>query len=430
MAVVIQPRRSRFAVIVLAVFVESIIAGAITPITGELFDPSDGLLARQFTDPVDRDLALAYSFAIYPVALILLGPLVGRAADSRGRRPIIIAALLMSGMGNLVSGLGALAGSPLVFCIGRTISSGLLVAIGVFLAVFADIAADAADRVRTMGWAFVSAISGAAIGFLGASIVLAAFVGTDLARAVPYLVLGLAGMVNALAVAALLPETLRRSVRVRSDTDDQSGFWVRGHGARLVRLSILHLGLVFAWTGVFHVASDTILRRYGVEDWQLAAILGVSALLLALFALFLPPYLRRTLGYGTVIGLSGALMGLTIMGLAITFIPVLAAVMLAIFLVAYICQEVPKLSYVAEWAGDSLRGRFLSFFCVLSAFATGASYLASGALQPVSDIVMLSAFGLVAAMSGALAFGLPEPEPPRALDPEDVFERTGLRERY
>jgi DHA1 family tetracycline resistance protein-like MFS transporter len=139
--------------------------------------------------------------AAYAIAQLLFTPLVGTLSDRVGRRPVIVATLLLEA-GGLVG--TAVAGSVPALLAARFVGGIGGSSIGSAQAVVADVT-DEGDRTRAMG------IVGAAIGL---GFVVGPSVGAVLALvgpAVPFWAAAAVAIVNAAFVAARLPETGRPS---------------------------------------------------------------------------------------------------------------------------------------------------------------------------------------------------------------------------
>jgi len=153
--------------------------------------------------------AIGLMMASYSVAQFMFTPIVGALSDRFGRRPTIVAALILEGLGLIGT---ALAGSVAMLIATRFISGIGGSSIGSAQAVVADVT-DESNRARGMG--FIGAAIG--IGFVvgpGAGALLSL-----LGPSAPFWGSAVVVLVDALLVALILPETVtvgRREERVRA----------------------------------------------------------------------------------------------------------------------------------------------------------------------------------------------------------------------
>ena len=191
-------RRAIVAVAVAAVTIDTALLGLIAPLLPDIerrTGASDG--------------ALGASFAAYAVPIVLFSLPLGRLADSRGRRGLVIAGLLLAAAG---SALIATSESIWALMLGRGIQGlGSASSWIAALALVSDLAPPG-RRGEAIGFALAAtgagSIAGPALGGVTADL---------LSYAAPFLIVCGVSLALALAAAAVLPpESRRRTPKTRS----------------------------------------------------------------------------------------------------------------------------------------------------------------------------------------------------------------------
>lgn len=217
---------------------------------------------------------------IYALAQFLFTPLLGTLSDRYGRRPIILAALLIEA---LSLALSALAGSLLFLLMARFIGGLGASNIGSAQAVVADVT-PAEGRARGMG------LIGAAIGL---GFVVGPALGGILAplgTAVPFWVAMLVALANALLVLRFLPETRWSGTTRAPASPAPPGTWVLLAGwrqalrhpvvARLVAVNLLFTGAFTAMETVFVLFTQHTLGWTAMQNGYIFTYIGVLIVLM------------------------------------------------------------------------------------------------------------------------------------------------------
>ncbi len=170
---------------------------------------------------------------IFALAQFIFTPILGSLSDRFGRKPIIIASLLIEAFSLALTGF---AGSLIVLLIARFIGGIGASNIGSAQAVVADVTPPE-GRARGMG------IIGAAIGL---GFVIGPAIGgilSPIGPAVPFMVAMVVAIVNALLVMVFLPETHKVLGVSKTNTSDklQSGALTAGLGQLLRNPTLTHL---------------------------------------------------------------------------------------------------------------------------------------------------------------------------------------------
>jgi multidrug resistance protein len=173
--------------------------------------------------------------ASYSLAQVLFAPLWGRFSDRVGRKPALIASLVGTAVGSLLTGL---AGSLWILFLGRIVDGISGASVSVAQAAVADVAPPP-ERPRLLG------LLGAAfgIGFVVGPALggLAALGGKEL----PFLLAAAIAGTNALIALRRLPETRPSAAPadVRAEVDDDTG------SGRLTRLALVMFAATVAFSG-------------------------------------------------------------------------------------------------------------------------------------------------------------------------------------
>lgn len=212
---------------------------------------------------------------IYALAQFIFTPILGSLSDRFGRKPIIIASLLIEAFSLALTGF---AGSLVVLLIARFIGGIGASNIGSAQAVVADVTPPE-GRARGMG------MIGAAIGL---GFVIGPAIGGILAPigpAVPFIVAMTVAIINALLVLLFLPEThnVREISKSGASDIEQKGLLPSGLGQllrnkTLVRLMVINLLFTTAFTAmeaVFALFSQHTFGWMAKENGYIFAYVGL-----------------------------------------------------------------------------------------------------------------------------------------------------------
>ncbi|HXZ03381.1 MAG TPA: MFS transporter, partial [Ktedonobacteraceae bacterium] len=216
---------------------------------------------------------------IYALAQFIFTPILGSFSDRFGRKPIIIASLLIEAFSLALTGF---AGSLVVLLVARFIGGIGASNIGSAQAVVADVTPPK-ERARGMG------MIGAAIGL---GFVVGPAIGgllSPIGPAVPFLVAMVVAIVNALLVLLFLPEThkIRGFPKTNSDAKLQSGLLLAGLGkllrnTTLTRLIVINLLFTIAFTAmeaVFALFSQHMFGWTAKENGYIFTYVGLIIVL-------------------------------------------------------------------------------------------------------------------------------------------------------
>ena len=183
-------RRSTLAFLLVTVFVDMLGLGIVVPIVPALMTAVTG-------DPAAGARWSGWIDASFGITQFLAAPLLGRAADRFGRRPVLVAALGFLGLDYLAH---ALAGRPVTMLVAHALAGALAGTMTVVNAYIAD-TTPPEDRPRAYGYV------GAAfsVGFV-AGPVIGGLLGAVSPR-LPFLVAAALAGANALYGAVVLPES-------------------------------------------------------------------------------------------------------------------------------------------------------------------------------------------------------------------------------
>lgn len=308
-------RRAIVAIAVAAVTIDTALLGLIAPLLPDIerrTGASDG--------------ALGASFAAYAVPIVLLSLPLGRLADSRGRRGLVIAGLLLAAAG---SALIAISESIWALMLGRGIQGlGSAASWIAALALVSDLAPPG-RRGEAIGFALAAtgagSIAGPALGGVMADL---------LSYAAPFLIVCGVSLALALAAVVVLPPESRRRTPETVSRATIRGPVGSGIGAvaaamtlagasalglievvapldfdRRLDLSSAGIGLLFAGSIAVDAALAPVGGRWGDQRGRRGpavtglAVMAASALLLAV--------LGGTLGAALALGAFGAGLSLT-----------------------------------------------------------------------------------------------------------------------
>src|SRR5258706_3849341 len=217
---------------------------------------------------------------IYALAQFIFTPVLGTLSDRYGRRPVILASLVIEA---LSLALSALAGSLAILLVARFISGLGASNIGSAQAVVADVT-PVERRARGMG------LIGAAIGL---GFVIGPALGgllAPLGPAVPFWVAMLVALANALLVLRFLPETRRRETACSTVPFTNRGMggvlagwrWVLRNPAvaRLVVINLLFTGAFTAMEAVFPLFTQHSFGWKAIQNGYIFTYAGIVIVLM------------------------------------------------------------------------------------------------------------------------------------------------------
>jgi len=217
---------------------------------------------------------------IYALAQFIFTPILGSLSDRFGRKPIIIASLLIEAFSLALTGF---AGSLVVLLIARFIGGIGASNIGSAQAVVADVTPPE-GRARGMG------MIGAAIGL---GFVVGPAIGgllSPIGPAVPFMVAMVVAIINALLVMLFLPEThkVREVSKTNSADKQQKGVLPAGLGellrnSTLSRLIVINLLFTIAFTAmeaVFALFSQHMFGWTAKENGYIFTYVGLIIVLM------------------------------------------------------------------------------------------------------------------------------------------------------
>jgi MFS transporter, DHA1 family, solute carrier family 18 (vesicular amine transporter), member 1/2 len=368
-------RRSIVAVAVAAVALDTALLGLIAPLLPEIEDRTGA-----------GDAALGASLSVYALPVVLFSLPLGRVADSVGRRPLLIAGLLLTAAG---SALIAVSDSLAALMAGRAVQgTGSAASWIAALAVVSDLAPPG-KRGESIGIALaatsIGSISGPALGGITADL---------LGFEAPFLIVcGVSAMVAA-AVAVVFPREERRA-------EDRPPAWqtvVRamrtGTGAAAIAIALAGpavLGLVEL------VAPLDLDARLGLSS-------SVIGLLFALSIAVDAPLSPLGGRWGDRRGRLGpAMIGAVTTGVSVALLAVLAstggaALALALFGAGYSLAFAAAVPWLDEAFGELQRGLAYGLLNVVYAAGYAIGPLVAGLLLEVGSADL--AYWLTAAACG------------------------------
>ncbi|EEE35698.1 tetracycline resistance protein [Rhodobacteraceae bacterium KLH11] len=262
--------------------------------------------------------------AAYAAALFLCGPVVGSVSDAVGRRPILIAALVMLALDYVIM---ALAGSFWLLLIGRTLAGLAGATYITATAYMADISApeEKAANFGLIGAAFgIGFVLGPAIGGLAAEISISA----------PFWIAAILSACNALFGVFVLPESLPPEKRRPFGRRDLNPFKSIFDAFRLPGLAIpLLCILIFEFANMVYPTLWAFWIRE-VFDWPTLYIglsLAAYGILLAFVQGVLMPIFIRWIGdFRTLmLGMTSALIGMVGFAFTGSLVPLIIFLLLA-----------------------------------------------------------------------------------------------------
>ena len=356
-----------------------VVPGLMTAVTG---DPAAGARWSGWID------------ASFGVTQFLAAPLLGRAADRYGRRPVLILALSFLGLDYLAH---AVANRPVTMLAAHALAGALAGTMTVVNAYIADITPPE-DRPRAYGYvsaAFaVGFVAGPAIGGLLGAVNLR----------LPFLVAAALAGANALYGGLVLPES-RRGDRATSLAWRVANPF--GAIAGMVRRpGLAHLAVARLLGDIARMANQVtwtfvMVARFGWRTGTVGAVLATSSLLGALVSVKLSgPYVRRLgLRRAAVVSACAGAVSLAGFGLAA---PWLIVPMMGLGSVAALGSNASQ-TWISEAAGADEQGTVNGALTGMSAIAEAGVPTVATAVFAFSLAVPLP--GLVLVLAGAVAAG-------------------------
>lgn len=319
--------------------------------------------------------AVGALFASYSLAQMVCAPLLGRASDRIGRKPVLVLSLVGSAVGSFVTGA---AGALWVLFLGRIIDGCSGASIAVAQGAVGDMAPpeQRARLLGLLGAAFgVGFVLGPALGGL------AALGGPHL----PFFVAGTVAAVNAVVAAVRLPEPRRPAAgseagaRVDSPTvHDPGRDWRRDSGLAAMAAAMFVAVLAFSgFESTFALFGEV---RFDLTEGSTAVLfLGIGVTMVAVQAGAIGA-LTSAFGSRTLLraGLVVVGLGMFVLASARTW-PVLLAG-LALLAAGQSVVSPSNSALVSEMAPPGRRGEALGYVQSAGAFARVAGPLAAGAL--------------------------------------------------
>ncbi|MEL6587364.1 MAG: MFS transporter [Pseudomonadota bacterium] len=340
---------------------------------GIVFPIMPDLMARVGADDTGQGaLWGGLLMAAYAGALFLCGPIVGSVSDAIGRRPVLIAALVMLAVDYVIM---ALADSFWLLLLGRTLAGLAGATYVTATAYIADIskAQDKAANFGLIGAAFgIGFVLGPALGGLAAEISLAA----------PFWIAAALSGANALFGYFALPESLAPDKRRRFGKRDLNPFQSIFDAFRLPGLAVPLLCIfIFEFANLVYPTLWAFWTRE-VFDWP-SLYIGLSlagyGVLLALVQGGLLPILIRWFGdFRTLmLGMGAALLGMIGFGFTGS-----VAVLVVFLLLAALSDLVPALltAMASNQVDEDRQGVVQGVIASLSSVAAVLSPLAMTAL--------------------------------------------------
>lgn len=355
--------------------------------------------------PVQTGLVIT-AFSL-PAAITI--PFAGALSDRIGRKPVMVPALVLYGLGGILAGLGAwlLPGR-----FGPVLAARILQGIGaggtyqLALALAGDVF-QSAERARAVGYLEASNGIGKVVSpLLGA---LAAMVVWFL----PFFVYGAIAVPAALGVFAAVPEPDRPpkrqglgdyAARLKEIAKSRGAALAAGYGAGMLVLSALF--------GVLSLVSDELESRFRLSQMVRGGIIAIPVGVMALVAFLGGLYLQKRpahLKLLAVVGLALAAASLGPMGVVRS--PLWAVVTLAALLGLGTGMTLPAVNMlVTSAAAREQRGAVTALYGTVrfGGVAVGPP-LFGLALEPVPRLVV---FGLTALAAAGLGYAMAAVQPP------------------
>lgn len=311
-------RNRAIVFILLTLMIDAIGIGIVFPIMPELMDRvgAGGSGQGAFWGGI--------LMAAYAGALFLCGPIVGGISDAIGRRPILIAALVMLAVDYVIM---ALAGSFWLLLVGRTLAGLAGATYITATAYIADISApeEKAANFGLIGAAFgIGFVLGPALGGLAAQISLTA----------PFWIAAALSALNALLGLLVLPESLPPERRRRFGRGDLNPFAAIFKAFRMPGLAVPLLCIfIFEFANMVYPTLWAFWTReiFGWSTLYIGLSLAGYGVLLAMVQGGLLPVLIRLMGdFRTLsLGMGAALLGMVGFGFTETVTALVIFLLLA-----------------------------------------------------------------------------------------------------
>ncbi|MCT8160773.1 MFS transporter [Pseudoruegeria sp. SHC-113] len=311
-------RNRAIVFILLTLMIDAIGIGIVFPIMPELMDRvgAGGSGQGAFWGGI--------LMAAYAGALFLCGPIVGGISDAIGRRPILIAALVMLAVDYVIM---ALAGSFWLLLVGRTLAGLAGATYITATAYIADISApeEKAANFGLIGAAFgIGFVLGPALGGLAAQISLTA----------PFWIAAALSALNALLGVFVLPESLPPERRRRFGRGDLNPFAAIFKAFRMPGLAVPLLCIfIFEFANMVYPTLWAFWTReiFGWSTLYIGLSLAGYGVLLAMVQGGLLPVLIRLMGdFRTLsLGMGAALLGMVGFGFTETVTALVIFLLLA-----------------------------------------------------------------------------------------------------
>lgn len=384
--------RSPLLLMALTVFIDLVGFGIILPLLPFWAE-------KLGASPIEVGLILT----IYAVAQFLFTPVLGALSDRFGRRPVIIASLLIEAVSFALS---ALAGSLLMLLLARFIGGVGASNMSSAQAVVADVTPPE-GRARGMG------LIGAAIGM---GFVVGPAIGGALAgqgQVAPFWAAMVVALANALLVLAFLPETRKRPTATTSGMPDlpqrrsgMLGGWRRAFSspalARLIFVNLLFTLAFTAMEAVFPLFTQQVFHWNATQNGYIFTFVGVVIVLMQ--GGLVGMLVRRFGEQGVLIG------GLALLAGGLLLLPLshtLAVLLIALAVVSAGDGAVsPANSALLSFASPAeAQGEMLGVAQGVAGLGRVFGPLAAGALFSVGIGVPFAAGGVIVLVALLLALG-------------------------
>lgn len=363
--------------------------------------------------PVQTGLVIT-AFSL-PAAITI--PFAGALSDRVGRKPVMVPALVLYGLGGILAGLGAwlLPGRPWPVLAARVLQGiGAGGTYQLALALAGDVF-QSAERARAVGYLEASNGVGKVVSpLLGALAAMAVWF-------LPFFVYGAVALPAALGVFLAVPEPDRPRGR-----QGLGKYWARlkeigrRRGAALAAgygAGMLALGALF---GVLSLASDELEGRWGLSQMVRGGIIAIPVGVMALVAFVGGLYLQKRSERLKGLAVAGlALTAGALGGLAVVRTPLWAVVALAALLGLGTGMTLPAVNVlVTSAASRAQRGAVTALYGTVRFVGVAVGPPLFGlALQPGARLVVL---GLAALAAAGLGCAMAVVKPPNVKGAEEA----------
>jgi len=365
-------------------------------------------LSGELVSPFSPEIALGIALAVYPLGLFFGGGVLGSYSDKYGRRPVLLASLVITTLGTVWSGWAILENDFWQMVISRLVTGFFEANASIARAMLVDM-----EKGRSKASSFALLSVGGYGGYLFGP-VLGGYLSVW-GNAVPFLVAGFMGLA-ALGLAALwLPETNRRVRRGEPSIARPSVMSMFVGHTMFRRLIMAQFFLTVGINTFYQFYPLMLAEKFGADAVMIAEINMFFTGSMILFAIFGVKRLEKIWPLGKKLMLGGmahAVLMLVVMwatsplvGIVIaTFIGFAVAIMNAA-LPAFLSRETPDLEQGA------VMGAMTSSFCLAQAFiSVFGGWVASDeggqsmfyALWGVENWQLTFVIGSLAAVMGAV----------------------------